>query len=174
MYFMNEYPMQSQNNSKKRRRLNSEETKILQAVFERNPKPDAMLRAALADRLGMTARNIQIWFQNKRAKTKKVKKDGSDDELASPTAGNDFSQVFSHQEVSPTEDSIVKSKKLLPKMYYVEPLYSQSQQVEFNSTPFAPINLPISDSLAEQSLDIFGEVSTNDFDFLNFLEECEM
>ena len=183
MYFMTEaYPMQHQMNSKKRRRLNSEETKILQAVFERNPKPDAMLRAALADRLGMTARNIQIWFQNKRAKTKKVRKDsGSEDELTSPTTATntDFGSVFT-QEYSPTEDSVVKSKAILPKVYYPtesQLLYAQSKRIDYAkqpkpTMPQTPAGLKPTTKSFEQSLDMFNEVTCNDFDFLNFLEDC--
>ena len=177
------YPMQHQMNSKKRRRLNSDETKILQAVFERNPKPDAMLRAALADRLGMTARNIQIWFQNKRAKTKKVKKDsGSEDELTSPTTATDFGSVFT-QEYSPTEDSTVKSKAILPKVYFPPETQSQmiyaktSPQIEIRkqsipSMPQTPAGLKPATKSFEQSLEMFNEVQCNDFDFLGFLEDC--
>ncbi len=186
------YPMQHQLNSKKRRRLNSEETKILQAVFERNPKPDAMLRAALADRLGMTARNIQIWFQNKRAKTKKTKRDGSDDESCSPTTATEFNSV-SMQEVSPTEDSTVKSKAILPKVYYPpsdvqQMMFSHRNSIDMSAST-ASLNsmvqqVPISSQVEaiepvlqksasfEQSLDMFNEVTCNDFDFLNFLEDC--
>lgn len=60
---------------KRRRRLGSDETKILVDAFETNPKPNASTRDSLAKKLKMTPRAIQIWFQNRRAK---MKRDHSD------------------------------------------------------------------------------------------------
>ncbi|KAI9144272.1 hypothetical protein BKA69DRAFT_854235 [Paraphysoderma sedebokerense] len=48
----------------KRRRLTIEETEYLISVFENTTqKPNAELRQELADKLNMTPRSIQIWFQ---------------------------------------------------------------------------------------------------------------
>jgi len=59
---------------KRRRRLTSDETRQLNYVFQnRTTKPDAALRQQLADELGMTARAVQVWFQNRRAKVKREK-----------------------------------------------------------------------------------------------------
>lgn len=44
----------------------------LEKTFETNTKPDTRLRRMLGDQLGMTPRRIQIWFQNRRAKEKKI------------------------------------------------------------------------------------------------------
>eukprot|EP00835_Amoeboradix_gromovi_P002553 NODE_147_length_17537_cov_0.265627.p11 type:complete len:178 gc:universal NODE_147_length_17537_cov_0.265627:3094-3627(+) len=177
MYYTNEpFQTQSHMSSKKRRRLNSDETKILQTIFEQNSKPDAMLRGALADRLGMTARNIQIWFQNRRAKTKKLKKDNvSDEESNSPTTAAEFASIFT-QEFSPTEDSVVKSKAILPKVYYpseVHAICPQPEQKEQKpATAQTPAGLNPNSKSFELSMDLFNEVQCNEFDFLNFLEDC--
>lgn len=56
---------------KRRRRLTSHEASLLQQVFEACPRPTAAVRDKLADRLGMSKRCIQIWFQNRRAKQKR-------------------------------------------------------------------------------------------------------
>lgn len=56
---------------KRRRRLTAVEAKILQQVFEACPRPSAAIRDKLADRLGMSRRCIQIWFQNRRAKQRR-------------------------------------------------------------------------------------------------------
>lgn len=60
---------------KRRRRLSAAEQNCLQRVFDACPKPSAAIRDRLADRLGMTKRCIQIWFQNRRAKQKRDQQD---------------------------------------------------------------------------------------------------
>jgi hypothetical protein len=56
---------------RKRRRLLHQETEFLVRVFEQCPRPTTQIRDYLAARLGMSGRNIQIWFQNRRAKVKR-------------------------------------------------------------------------------------------------------
>ncbi|ORY87484.1 homeobox domain-containing protein, partial [Leucosporidium creatinivorum] len=56
---------------KHRRRTSPNQLKILEYHFEHNPKPDVTLRKALSEQLDMTPREVQVWFQNRRAKTKK-------------------------------------------------------------------------------------------------------
>ena len=70
-----------------RRRLTADETRILNRVFERNPKPNGMLRDQLAVQLNMSPRNVQVWFQNRRAK---ARRDGS---ISSPMV-NQFSVPY--------------------------------------------------------------------------------
>ncbi|KAM0749246.1 homeobox, partial [Meredithblackwellia eburnea MCA 4105] len=56
---------------KHRRRTTPSQLKILEFHFDRNPKPDITLRKQLSEQLDMTPREVQVWFQNRRAKTKK-------------------------------------------------------------------------------------------------------
>nr|AUF42085.1 putative homeodomain protein [Volvariella volvacea] len=58
------------NEVKHRRRTTSSQLKVLESVFKRDTKPNAALRGQLAAQLDMTARGVQIWFQNRRAKEK--------------------------------------------------------------------------------------------------------
>lgn len=61
--------------ARRRRRLTSEETRVLCDEFEKNQKPNSKTRVKLAMQIpGMTARAIQIWFQNKRAKWKQTRR----------------------------------------------------------------------------------------------------
>lgn len=62
---------QPEGSIKKRRRLLPEETDLLVKVFDRCPRPNNDVRDQLSERLGMSPRAIQIWFQNRRAKTKR-------------------------------------------------------------------------------------------------------
>ncbi|CAO3567655.1 unnamed protein product [Mortierella alpina] len=56
---------------KRRRRTNREELEILEEAFSKNLLPDAATRQELAERLGMSVRAVQIWFQNRRQQLRK-------------------------------------------------------------------------------------------------------
>eukprot|EP00011_Vannellida_sp_DIVA3-517-6-12_P009918 CAMPEP_0114619624 /NCGR_PEP_ID=MMETSP0168-20121206/8307_1 /TAXON_ID=95228 ORGANISM="Vannella sp., Strain DIVA3 517/6/12" /NCGR_SAMPLE_ID=MMETSP0168 /ASSEMBLY_ACC=CAM_ASM_000044 /LENGTH=183 /DNA_ID=CAMNT_0001830793 /DNA_START=46 /DNA_END=596 /DNA_ORIENTATION=+ len=64
------------NARKKRRRHQTtpEQLRLLESIFAVNRTPDLTLRTKLSGQLDMTPRRIQIWFQNKRAKMKKLRK----------------------------------------------------------------------------------------------------
>ncbi|KAI7850693.1 homeobox domain-containing protein, partial [Circinella umbellata] len=55
---------------KHRRRTSRAQFKVLEKTFHENPKPNAHKRRSLAQKLGMTPRGVQVWFQNRRAKAK--------------------------------------------------------------------------------------------------------
>eukprot|EP01087_Luapelamoeba_hula_P000612 TRINITY_DN1045_c0_g1_i1.p1 TRINITY_DN1045_c0_g1~~TRINITY_DN1045_c0_g1_i1.p1 ORF type:complete len:575 (-),score=97.47 TRINITY_DN1045_c0_g1_i1:309-2033(-) len=54
----------------KRKRKSPEQLAVLESEFEANPMPNKEIREQLSARLGLTSRQVQIWFQNKRAKVK--------------------------------------------------------------------------------------------------------
>ncbi|KAJ2914399.1 hypothetical protein MD484_g6011, partial [Candolleomyces efflorescens] len=58
------------NEVKHRKRTTSTQLKVLESIFRRDTKPNAALRNELALQLDMTARGVQVWFQNRRAKEK--------------------------------------------------------------------------------------------------------
>ncbi|KAI7883090.1 homeobox-domain-containing protein [Lichtheimia hyalospora FSU 10163] len=55
---------------KHRRRTSRAQLKVLEKSFAENSKPNATVRRILAQKLDMTPRGVQIWFQNRRAKAK--------------------------------------------------------------------------------------------------------
>ncbi|GAA5916168.1 hypothetical protein JCM8208_002130 [Rhodotorula glutinis] len=55
----------------RRRRTTPAELNVLEREFGTNPRPDPLERARIAERLGMTARAVQVWYQNRRQKQKK-------------------------------------------------------------------------------------------------------
>jgi len=66
--------MKIQNIGRKRSRATPEQLAILEATFEKNTSPNSKLREALAEKVHMSERSIQIWFQNRRAKVKNTQK----------------------------------------------------------------------------------------------------
>jgi len=77
------YPIGSK--IKKRQRTTPEQLRILEEVYTKEKMPNQSLRENLGKQLGMTSRRVQIWFQNKRAKEKRMKNDtlSRDDDLES-------------------------------------------------------------------------------------------
>jgi hypothetical protein len=61
------------NEVKHRKRTTRAQTKILEEQFKSTDKPDAATRSELSIRLHMTPREVQVWFQNRRAKEKKLR-----------------------------------------------------------------------------------------------------
>lgn len=62
--------------------LTSAQRRQFKASFEMSPKPCRKVREALAKDTGLSVRVVQVWFQNQRAKMKKIqrkaKQDGGD------------------------------------------------------------------------------------------------
>ncbi|EPB90801.1 hypothetical protein HMPREF1544_02379 [Mucor circinelloides 1006PhL] len=58
--------------TRRRTHLKPSQVAVLQETFVTNTLPDAALRSQLAHELGVTERTVQIWFQNRRAKARKL------------------------------------------------------------------------------------------------------
>ncbi|KAH9972207.1 homeobox domain-containing protein, partial [Russula compacta] len=59
------------NTIKTRKRTTPAQLEILEGVFLTDKKPNAPRRKELAKKLKMSPREVQVWFQNRRAKEKK-------------------------------------------------------------------------------------------------------
>eukprot|EP01102_Stenamoeba_stenopodia_P006398 TRINITY_DN1752_c0_g1_i1.p1 TRINITY_DN1752_c0_g1~~TRINITY_DN1752_c0_g1_i1.p1 ORF type:complete len:306 (-),score=77.44 TRINITY_DN1752_c0_g1_i1:217-1134(-) len=79
---------------KKRKRVTEEQLTVLETIFATDKMPDQKLRLQLAQRLGMSSRRVQIWFQNKRAKLKKA---NSNSPSSSPTMGHSIGKLGGSQ-----------------------------------------------------------------------------
>ena len=51
--------------NKKRQRATPEQLSVLEESFLINPSPNAKMRELIAERIRMTERSVQIWFQNR-------------------------------------------------------------------------------------------------------------
>ena len=72
---------------KTRTSINPKQLLILQATYEKEPRPSRTMREELAAQTGLTAKVIQVWFQNRRSKEKKdgTKVDGTSGVLPADT-----------------------------------------------------------------------------------------
>lgn len=59
--------------------LTSAQRKQFKASFELSPKPCRKVREALAKDTGLSVRVVQVWFQNQRAKMKKIQRKSKQD-----------------------------------------------------------------------------------------------
>ncbi|KAJ2793472.1 hypothetical protein H4S07_007038, partial [Coemansia furcata] len=84
---------------RKRARATTEQVAVLESVFMVNRSPASRLREDLAARLGMAPRQVQVWFQNRRAKEKTQQRNPRPlqhhssmlfDQLAYPSVNPDF------------------------------------------------------------------------------------
>ena len=52
--------------------IKAKQLEVLKTCFDQNPKPTRQVREQLAKDTGLPMRVIQVWFQNKRSKTKRI------------------------------------------------------------------------------------------------------
>ncbi|KAK2758970.1 hypothetical protein FQN54_003068 [Arachnomyces sp. PD_36] len=68
----------------KRRRTSPEDHAILEAEYQRNPKPDRTARANIVSRVALGDKEVQIWFQNRRQNDRRKSKPLQPHELMGP------------------------------------------------------------------------------------------
>merc|ERR1712045_647125 len=52
--------------------IKAKQLEVLKTCFDQNPKPTRQVREQLAKDTGLPMRVIQVWFQNKRSKQKRI------------------------------------------------------------------------------------------------------
>jgi hypothetical protein len=109
------------NEVKHRKRTTRVQTKILEEQFKSTDKPDAATRGELSIRLGMTPREVQVWFQNRRAKEKKLRAQAlaalnhENEHLQSSTPDNEpSSRAISPPLVPPTDPDVSRPRTQSP------------------------------------------------------------
>lgn len=58
---------------RKRTKLSENQLSILEEAYTMNHHPSLEMRQSMASKIGIPAKNVQIWFQNRRAKDKSIK-----------------------------------------------------------------------------------------------------
>ena len=104
--------------------ISQKQLEILKTAYCISPKPSRHVRQELSDKTGLDMRVVQVWFQNKRAKDKRTKKDDGSEEGAGEGEGRgggegDFGVATP---TSATEDIqgqfILEPGKVWPSGYY--------------------------------------------------------
>ncbi|ANZ75133.1 BA75_01907T0 [Komagataella pastoris] len=95
-------PSSSQSRPNSRRsRASGERLALLMAEFKRNSSPTSAIRKELAFKTGMSERSVRIWFQNKRAKTRKMEKLQKSETTGSGSSSETKLSGISHQQSIP-------------------------------------------------------------------------
>jgi len=74
------------NQKRPRTTITAKQLESLKLAYTNSPKPSRHVREQLAQETGLEMRVVQVWFQNRRAKDKRTRKD---DELQTPTSPTD-------------------------------------------------------------------------------------
>ncbi|XP_063701477.1 LIM homeobox transcription factor 1-beta-like [Culicoides brevitarsis] len=129
--------------------LTSAQRRQFKASFEVSPKPCRKIREALAKDTGLSVRVVQVWFQNQRAKMKKIQRKAKND---GDKKGDTNKENKSVKVESPSSEH---------GHYLMENSFSSSSQ------PLNP-NVPFSPDFNENSNDSIGSSDISDFDGSNF------
>jgi len=140
-------------NKKKRQRTSPDQLAILEQIFQTDKMPNQQTRVHLADKLGMSSRRVQIWFQNKRAKVKRGSgKDGEfDDSPVSSRRRDSVSSELSDEPQSPsdsTPSSLSSSSSEVPLTSSLPNLPSTNIPFVSSSSTTSPTPMPIAVSTA--------------------------
>ncbi|CAI4210496.1 unnamed protein product [Parascedosporium putredinis] len=84
----------AQRRKMKRFRLTHQQTRFLMSEFAKQPHPDAAHRERLSREIpGLSPRQVQVWFQNRRAKIKRLTADDRDRMMKMRAVPDDFDNV---------------------------------------------------------------------------------
>ncbi|XP_048519129.1 LIM homeobox transcription factor 1-alpha-like [Dendroctonus ponderosae] len=138
--------------------LTSAQRRQFKASFEVSPKPCRKVREALAKDTGLSVRVVQVWFQNQRAKMKKIQRKQKQEDGKSP----------SDKEKSDKEDKNIKQESSPASSEFGLGLgYGSSGQPLNPNMPYSPDdNYPAHSGESFCSSDISLDDSTN-FDHLD-------
>jgi len=88
---------------KKRHRKTEYQLRVLEEQFLLNPLPNKTVRDELGKKLGLTTRQVQIWFQNRRAKTRQQVVDETEFRRLSQPQSSPDTAPHSPEQASPPE-----------------------------------------------------------------------
>jgi hypothetical protein len=119
----------SKKHIKTRRKTTSAEKQALMKIFEEenNLYPNKELREKLGQQLGMTPRQVQVWFQNQRSKLAKRSRGGTQAQPSSD--GSDGASPAQSTTVSATPDLLSPKEDTTP----VPPAAPSAMQIEEES-----------------------------------------
>lgn len=131
--------------------LTSQQRKQFKASFDQSPKPCRKVREALAKDTGLSVRVVQVWFQNQRAKMKKIQRKAKQNGGSTAASagggggGNGRGAGNSSASASDDKDSSEKEEKCVKQEHGVDNVggFLGNLDSAFASQPLNP-NLPFS------------------------------
>ncbi|CAO3598446.1 unnamed protein product [Absidia cylindrospora] len=138
--------------TKHRRRTSRAQFKLLETSFYENTKPNATMRRWLAQKLGMTPRSVQVWFQNRRAKAKsQLKRQYS----SSSSSSFDYEEDDRHPSDQYNSRSINNTCSCFVPSTDQNHCCQNNQQQQYQCSPLTPLSCfspPINDDVHQWQL----------------------
>ncbi|KAK7207159.1 hypothetical protein BZA70DRAFT_270622 [Myxozyma melibiosi] len=140
---------------RKRRRTSPNELQILYSEFERCAKPPRHVRQDIAERVGMTEKAVQIWFQNRRQSSRRALQQQKKPRNQRPAPASASSSLSSVPDSS-SPASLSESRSSQPSSSSPGPespsssasashlAYLPFPQADSSSSPAVPRSMPIS------------------------------
>ncbi|XP_017070658.1 LIM homeobox transcription factor 1-beta isoform X2 [Drosophila eugracilis] len=143
--------------------LTSQQRKQFKASFDQSPKPCRKVREALAKDTGLSVRVVQVWFQNQRAKMKKIqrkaKQNGGSGGGSGSGRGTGNSSATDDKDSNEKEEKCVKQELGGDSSGYLGGLDSTFASQPLNpNLPFSPDDYPANsnDSFCSSDLSLDG------------------
>ncbi|KAH8371233.1 hypothetical protein KR093_006672 [Drosophila rubida] len=148
--------------------LTSQQRKQFKASFDQSPKPCRKVREALAKDTGLSVRVVQVWFQNQRAKMKKIQRKakqnggsaaGSAGNGRNGGNGNGSASASDDKDASEKEEKCVKQEHGVDNVSFLGGMDSAFASQPLNpNLPFSPDDYPANsnDSFCSSDLSLDG------------------
>ncbi|KAL9556550.1 hypothetical protein MBANPS3_001810 [Mucor bainieri] len=113
-------PIQEDVDKPKRKRITPEQFCLLTELFQKTDTPSHDIREALAKKLNMTNREVQVWFQNRRAKVNRSRLQEREEQSLNPIQNKKVkfnywsSNAISNNSSSSSSSSSLASSPSLP------------------------------------------------------------
>ena len=89
--------------------IKAKQLEALRATFTATPKPSRNIREKLAQETGLNMRVIQVWFQNRRSKERRLKQSGGQTQssrASRPSRRSRSSRLENHEEEDENENEL--------------------------------------------------------------------
>ncbi|KAH8405932.1 hypothetical protein KR215_000044 [Drosophila sulfurigaster] len=146
--------------------LTSQQRKQFKASFDQSPKPCRKVREALAKDTGLSVRVVQVWFQNQRAKMKKIQRKAKQNGSSSGASGNGrggngngSASASDDKDASEKEEKCVKQEHGVDNVSFLGGMDSAFASQPLNpNLPFSPDDYPANsnDSFCSSDLSLDG------------------
>ncbi|WPH02586.1 Hypothetical protein R9X50_00545100 [Acrodontium crateriforme] len=96
----------------KRKRTSAEDQAVLEAAYQRNPKPDKTARQQLVEQVALGEKEVQIWFQNRRQSSRRKSRPLLPHEVVQYQLSRSAATPSNSQDLHYTTDEIARRSEL--------------------------------------------------------------